>query len=124
MRNVRPNGHKRGVNGESVRLAGTQGEANLEPTVLEVGRSGEWIPAEELMASAVKALRKGNNMVLDLNRIEHLDASALQILLALNREQKERGRLLDLTNASAHLRQWFDYSGSTDRFFKKRIPDE
>jgi anti-anti-sigma regulatory factor len=45
-------------------------------------------------------------------RREHLDTSALQILLALDREQRQRGGQLRLENPSASLRRWFDYAGA------------
>jgi ABC-type transporter Mla MlaB component len=50
------------------------------------------------------------------SQVEYLDAGALQILLALDAEQKSQGRHLELANASTHLRQWFDYAGAADHF--------
>jgi hypothetical protein len=43
-----------------------------------------------------------------------LDAGALQVLLALDAEQRKRQRNLQLTNASSHLRQWFQFAGAVD----------
>jgi anti-anti-sigma regulatory factor len=40
----------------------------------------------------------------------------LQILLALDAEQKKRGRNLRLAKASPHLRQWFEFAGVADHF--------
>ena len=53
-----------------------------------VDRSGDWMPAEELRAAALDALSQEKDVVLNLGNVDHLDASALQILLALEREQK------------------------------------
>jgi len=88
----------------------------MERTVFEVERSGDWMPAEELRAEALKVLGEGKDVPLSLKSLNHLDASALQILLALGIEQKKQGRQLQLTNVSSQLRQWFDYSGAVGQF--------
>jgi len=88
----------------------------MEQAVFEVERSGDWMPVEELREAALKVLGEGKDVTLNLKSLDHLDASALQILLALEIEQKKQGRQLHLTNVSAHLRQWFDYSGAVDQF--------
>jgi anti-anti-sigma factor len=84
--------------------------------VIEVERSGDWMPAEELREAASAALPGSNDLTLNLERIDHLDASALQILLALELEQKNRGQQLHLVNASPELRRWFELSGAADHF--------
>ncbi|HUD74655.1 MAG TPA: STAS domain-containing protein [Terracidiphilus sp.] len=112
-----PNGHKRSSKANKAKLAEPQVEQNMERTVFEVGRSGDWMPVEELREEALKVLGEGKDVTLNLNSLDHLDASALQILLALDMEQKKQGRQLHLTNVSAHLRPWFDYSGAVDQFF-------
>jgi len=71
---------------------------------------------EDLRDAVLAALTASGDVALNLQGIGHLDASALQILLALDIEQKKQGRQLHLTNVSAHLRQWFDYSGAIDQF--------
>ena len=88
----------------------------MEQAVFEVERSGDWMPVEELREAALKVLGEGKDVTLNLKSLDHLDASALQILLALEIEQKKQGRQLHLPNVSAHLRQWFDYSGAVDQF--------
>lgn len=75
------------------------------------------MPAEELRAVALGALEAGNDITLNLDRVDHLDASALQILLALSAEQKKRGRDFQLVNASPNLLQWFGLAGAADHFF-------
>ncbi len=74
------------------------------------------MPSDELRDAARAALGENNDGVLNLGRLDHLDASARQILLALDAEQKRRGRTLELANASPHLRQWFEYAGAADQF--------
>ena len=84
---------------------------------IDVGRSGDWMPAEELRDAALAALEGHRDVTVNLGNVDHLDASALQILLALDTEQKRRGRQLELANASTHLRQWFEYAGAAEQFF-------
>ena len=74
------------------------------------------MPGEDLQKAALDALLAGVDVALNLDGIDHLDASALQILLALDAEQKKRERNLQLTNASPRLRQWFEFAGVVDRF--------
>ncbi len=74
------------------------------------------MPAEELSEAAQAVLGQGKDVTLNLDKVDHLDASALQILLALDAEQKKRGRHLQLVNASANLRHWFEYSGAAGHF--------
>lgn len=91
-------------------------EKNSSEFIIAVERSGDWMPAEELRVAALAALDQGKDVTLDLDRVDHLDASALQILLALDAEQKKRGRNLQLAKASPHLRQWFEFAGVADHF--------
>ena len=74
------------------------------------------MPVEDLREAALSAVNAGSDVTLNLDRVNHLDASALQILLALDAEQKKRGRNLQLTNASSHLQQWFEYAGAAHFF--------
>jgi hypothetical protein len=62
----------------------------MERSVVEVERLGDWMPVEELREAALKALGEGKDVTLNLKNVDHLDASALQIL---------------------------DYSGAVDQFF-------
>jgi anti-anti-sigma factor len=89
----------------------------MEPEMLEAGRSGEWAPVENLRESALTALAEGKDVTVNLGTIDYLDASALQILMALALEQKSAGRRLNLVNVSLPLQQWFDYSGATGSLF-------
>jgi anti-anti-sigma factor len=108
----------------------TKKGAEAEPraaqhAVIEVERSGDWMPAEELRKTAIAALETNDETTLNLGGIDHLDASAMQILLALDSEQKSRGQHLHLANTSPRLRQWFELSGAADHFFSnQRNPSE
>jgi anti-anti-sigma factor len=86
--------------------------------VIDVERSGDWMPVDDMMKTALSALEQEKELTLNLNNIDHLDASALQVLLALDMEEKNRGRHLQIVNASQRLRQWFEYSGTAAYFFE------
>jgi ABC-type transporter Mla MlaB component len=116
MASVRPNRHDGNGKRKTVRVTRTQVELDRSPATIDVGRSGGWMPAEDLRKAALDALVAGMDLTLDLDGIDHLDASALQILLALDAEQKKRERNLQLTNASPGLRKWFEFAGVVDRF--------
>jgi anti-anti-sigma factor len=98
------------------------GETNFQSDLLsqvisiDVERSGDWMPVEDLRTAAQEAVTEGANVALNLDKVDHLDASALQILLALDIAQKKQGRNLQLTNASPQLRQWFEFAGVADHF--------
>jgi anti-anti-sigma factor len=106
----------RSTKARRARPAVLQAEQTLEPIFIEVERSGDWMPAEELQRIALAASGESKDVTVNLSKVDHLDASALQILLALDAEQKRRGRNLQLANASAHLRQWFEYAGVAECF--------
>jgi ABC-type transporter Mla MlaB component len=86
--------------------------------VIDVEQSGDWMPVDDMMKSALSVLEQGKELAFNLNNIDHLDASALQVLLVLEAEQKNKGRHLNLMNASQNLRQWFEYSGTAAYFFE------
>ena len=92
-------------------------EPDLKGATMDAGRSGDWMSTDELRAAALAAVEAGGGVTLRLDGIDHLDASALQILLALDAEQKKRGVQLEITGASPHLRQWFAYAGAAEQFF-------
>ena len=90
-----------------------------EPVELSIAveRSGDWMPAEDFREAALAASRSGKGVVVSLGGIDHLDASSLQILLALDLEQKKVGTALELANPSPQMRQWFEYAGAEGYFF-------
>lgn len=116
MTNKRPNGH--GEGGRTMRPGETNSQSDLLTQVvsIDVERSGDWMPVEDLRTAAQEAVTEGANVALNLDKVDHLDASALQVLLALDIEQKKQGRNLQLTNASPQLRQWFEFAGVADLF--------
>ena len=75
------------------------------------------MPAEELRQAALAALAEGRDVTLNLDGVNHLDASALQVLLAFDAESGKSGRCLHLANASPELGKWFEYSGTAEHFF-------
>ena len=82
-----------------------------EKTTIQTLRVEECASAEQFRESALRMIREGDVM-LDLEGVDHLDASALQILLAIGVEQKNRGRTLRLLNTSPGLMQWFEWTGA------------
>jgi anti-anti-sigma factor len=94
------------------------GTGSAKPTVTEtvinVTRDGEWLPSDEFRAVALSAAGAESNLIINLQAVDHLDASALQILLALAAERKKRGKGLRLANTSAALSRWFEYAGGRE----------
>ena len=117
MANHRSKSHERKAKVPGAPSAAPQEEQERERTVIEVERSGDWMPVEDLRNAGLKALEAGNDVTFNLDKVEHLDASALQILLALDAEQTKRGKHLELANVSPHMRLWFGYSGIAEHFF-------
>lgn len=83
---------------------------------MRLTHSGEWLPYDELRERALEAAHTNSDVTLDLAQVDHLDASALQILLALDKDRREKGLRLHLLNASPLLRQWFEYAGLPPHF--------
>jgi anti-anti-sigma regulatory factor len=96
----------------------------MEPITLHIERSGEWMPAEDLLATALEAVGQSREITIDLAGVNHLDASALQILLAIEQDQKSRQRGFHLANASAQLRAYFDHAGARERLLHDAIKVE
>ena len=119
MTNDRANRNVGSANAHRKRSTRPQAEHNLEQQIIMVGRSGDWLPAEELREAAIAALSQGKNVTLNLDRVDHLDASALQILLALHAALKIWGQNLLLVKASPRLLKWFEFAGVDGRFFHK-----
>jgi anti-anti-sigma regulatory factor len=88
----------------------------MKPTTIEVERSGDWLPADELRDKSLQLLGERTDVTLNLDKVDHLNASVLQVLLALDMEHKKQGRQLHLENASPSLRQWFAYAGAAGQF--------
>lgn len=89
-------------------------------TVINVTRGGDWLPPQEFRAIALSAVGTEGDLTVSLQAVDHLDASALQILLALAAERKKRGRGLRLTDASLALSRWFEYAGGRENISPER----
>jgi anti-anti-sigma factor len=96
------------------RTANKKPTASVTETVIDVTRGGDWLPSEEFRAVALSAAGAESDLTVNLQAVDHLDASALQILLALAAERKKRGRGLRLANTSAALSRWFEYAGGRE----------
>jgi anti-anti-sigma regulatory factor len=99
-----------------MRVVRLRAEENMKPTTIEVERSGDWLPADELRDKSLQLLDERTDVTLNLGKVDHLNASVLQVLLALDMEHKKHGRQLHLENASPSLRQWFAYAGAASQF--------
>ncbi len=84
--------------------------------ILKVARDGDWLAPCDFSESCCQAVADHVDMVIDLEGLDHLDASALQILLALRMEQQQNSRRLSLTNASTSLLRWFEFAGAIQLF--------
>ncbi len=98
----------------------TKPTATATETVIDVIRDGDWLPPEEFRAIALSAAQAEGDLTVNLQGIDHLDASALQILLALAAERKKRGKGLYLANASPTLSHWFEYAGGRENISAER----
>jgi len=95
--------------------------SNVERVIVDVERSGEWMPAEDLRDASLSAFAAGTDITVNLNGIDHLDASSLQILLALAAAQEGQERHLRFENSSPQLQQWFEYAGAGDHFSRAEL---
>ncbi|MFY9853395.1 MAG: STAS domain-containing protein [Terracidiphilus sp.] len=118
MTSERPNRQASSARPKKARVTKSQAEPELSPGAIDVERSGGWMSPEDLRESALTALSASSDVALNLQGIDYLDASALQILLALDVETKAREHNLQLTNASPLLRQWFEFAGVVDLHFR------
>jgi len=113
---VRPDSRRQGTKAKEACVASSQAAFDQSPASIDVELWGGWMPAEDLRQAALAALVAGGDVALNLDGIDRVDASALQILLALDAQQRKREQIIQLTNTSPHLRQWFELAGVVDRF--------
>lgn len=103
-------GSKKRLKEQAARLGpGTEGEPELSPqteTLLHAARSGQWMDAAEMRNWAVERLTASEvrKIIVDLSLLEHLDSSALQVLLAIAAELRIRRGGLELGHASGSIR--------------------
>jgi ABC-type transporter Mla MlaB component len=81
--------------------------------LLEAGRAGNWLPPEELLRLARSAADTGTDVTLSLGNLDHLDTTALQVLLALQAECRKHGKSLQLLHVSPALARWFACAGAS-----------
>ena len=112
----RPNGPGGSGKTKRTRALELRTEQGPETTCIEIEHLGDWLPADEFQSKALDALKADRDVTVNLGNLDHLDASALQILLALEVEQKKQGRRLRFANASPQLQQWFEFAGAADHF--------
>ncbi len=98
--------------------AGAAAAAEARPAiqVIKVARDGDWLAADEFREACAQAADGRIDVHIDLEGLEHLDASALQILLALRVKQQRNDRRLSLINPSASLLRWFEFAGAARLF--------
>jgi len=102
---------------ELPQAGGENGAGGEDSLTLCAGRSGEWMEALELRRRATEELEAHSQLrevVIDVGGLEHLDASALQVLVAIRGELRGRKGRLRLEHASEGLRRWFRYAGAED----------
>ena len=102
------------------RMATRATKPAVTETVINVTRDGEWLPADEFRAIALSAAAADAHLTVNVQGVDHLDTSALQILLALAAERKKRGKGLGLANASIPLSHWFEYAGGRENISPER----
>ena len=80
--------------------------------------AGEWVDSAALRAEALEHLsdpaHNASDLVVDLEGVDHLEAGALQVLVALSVEQHRRGVRLFCHGASSELQHWFGLAGAAD----------
>ena len=116
MKSERTSGQDISCKAKKTRVAKPQAAIEHGSVSINAESSRDWMPVEELWKATQAAVSEGKDVLLNLDKLEYLDASALQILLALNAEQMNQGRQLQLVNASPNLRHWFEYSGAVALF--------
>ncbi len=75
--------------------------------------SGDWVAPDLLQDAALAALRKQMDVRVSLEAVEHLDASALQILMALGASLERDAHKLELIEPPPALERWFQLAGAT-----------
>jgi anti-anti-sigma regulatory factor len=107
---------------------------------IQAGGDGEWIEAAELRQWAMEQIESSferlaeargeartnstiipeTKLVLDLKDLHYLEASALQVALAIAAEQHRLGRRLQFANVSEELCRWFELFGAGALFEDER----
>jgi anti-anti-sigma factor len=67
--------------------------------------------AEELHHQAMDLVESGKNVVIELGQTERLDASALQVLLAMRQDLVRRGRSFSMAGYGPEIRNYLERAG-------------
>jgi anti-anti-sigma factor len=76
--------------------------------------------AEELHEKSLELARSARNIVLELDEAECLDASALRVLVALQREVIRHGRLFSVTGCG-EIRNYLEIAGMLGLLFESEV---
>jgi anti-anti-sigma factor len=71
---------------------------------------------EDLKQQLLPLLEAEGKAALDVTLVEHLDASALQVLVALQQDLAKKNRGIELAGASEKLRNWMRIGGAEHMF--------
>lgn len=71
---------------------------------------------DELYQAAHALLERGEDLCLEWEKVEHLDTSALQILLTLRRGLNEKGKRMQLSALSPQLEKYLASAGFAGAF--------
>jgi len=87
--------------------------------MIQVNRAGEWMAAEELKSELLDWKDQNHAPVLDLAGINYMEASCLQVIVAFQNGNPDKGQALTFENISPGLREWIKFAGATDFFGKQ-----
>ena len=96
----------------SVQCAGEGAESPAPEHVIAVAGESGWIPAEDLKSRAMDALTSSGSVTLDFAQVEYLEASGLQVALAIVAACSGAGKALSLIHVSPNLKAWFEQCGA------------
>ena len=54
------------------------------------------------------------NVILDIKEVEYIDSTGISVLITLNRQQKQNGKSLTITNASQRVANLLELSSLSD----------
>ena len=80
--------------------------------------------AGELHQAAQQLLDRSLNVTVVCEHVEHMDTSAVQILLALQSGLQHKGQRLRLTSASAQVQQLLDIAGVARLLLPAQMSDQ
>jgi len=90
--------------------------ANESGSVLTLSGNFQLLHARPLQEAALQLAETRGNVVVDCSGVTHLDACAVQVLLALKFALERGGRSLGLLGASEDVRNYLGWAGVTAHF--------